>query len=125
MEIQWRWDNNRRLILTCAGELGWDSMDLLMRRVSEALPGHDEPQVLMDLEAVDFVASAGIGTLLRVRKQVCDLGGTLVIARPAPLIWQLFTTIGMDRHIPVLATLDEARQYLDQVSCAVAANSST
>jgi anti-anti-sigma factor len=118
MELQLRWEQDVRLVLTCSGEIGWDAVDLLNRRVGEALKTYNVTQVIVNIEAVEFVTSVGIGALLQFRKLVEYQGGRMVIAGAAPMIAQLFATIGLDRHIPVLASLDEARRLLEQACCA-------
>jgi hypothetical protein len=56
-----------REIRLMAGELGWDAMESMTCQAGDALKGHDQPQVLLDIEAVDFVTSAGIGAVLSAR----------------------------------------------------------
>jgi anti-anti-sigma factor len=111
MELQLRWDEGM-LLLNCAGEIGWDGVDVLVRRTGEALDGHEQPQVLIDLEAVDFITSAGIGALLQLRKLIADRGGRGVLVGAAPMISQLFATVGLNRHVPVAETMAQARRLL-------------
>lgn len=122
MELQLGWDGDDRLDLTCSGEIGWDAAELLSRRISEALEGRPKPQVLMDIEDVDFITSAGIGALLQLRKCVSDRGGRIVIACASPMIAQLFTTVGLDRYMPLAASVEAGRRLLTQTGAVITAN---
>lgn len=116
MELRMCQEGHSRLVLACFGEIGWDSADQLVKKVTGEVEGHASPQVIVDLEGVDCITSAGIGGLLQLRRYVLDRHGCLVMARPGPLIAHLFRTIGLDRHLPLFDTLDDARRILDQAA---------
>lgn len=113
MKVQFVWEDSDRLIVTCSGELGWDAQDELVKRVTEAVAGR-RPHVVIDLEAVEVITSAGLGSILQIRKRVGEQDGRLVLACASPQISQLFTTVGLDRHIQMADTLESARELLTQ-----------
>lgn len=111
MKVELAWEEGDRLIVTCWGQLGWDAQDELVKRVQEKIAGRC-PQVIIDLESVEFITSAGLGSLLQVRKHVSGAGGRLVLACPSRPVEQLLRTVGLDRHIPIVQTLEAGRETL-------------
>lgn len=68
--------------------------------------------VLVDLTAVDFIASIGIRLLLQNAKALKSRGGNLALYKPQPLVAEALTTAGIDLLIPVYGDLDTATTAL-------------
>lgn len=68
--------------------------------------------VLIDLAAVDFIASIGIRLLLQNAKSLRNRGGKLALYRPQPLVAEALTTAGIDLLIPLDDDLDAANAAL-------------
>ena len=114
MKMQLTWDNDRRAVLTCSGDIGFDDRDDLPRKIEEAIGVRSNPQVIFNLEAVDFVNSAGLGALLITRQLILDRKGQLILANVPPKITELFSTTGLDRLMDMAETLSRAREMLDE-----------
>ena len=112
MDIQLTWEDERRLLITCSGDIGWDDRDELVKKIRNAVGEKQEPHLVMDLEAVDFVNSAGLGALIQVLKFLGEREGKLVMAKVPPNLLNLFTTVRFDRLIHFADTLEEARTFL-------------
>jgi anti-sigma B factor antagonist len=69
-----------------------------------------QKSVIVDLQAVDFLASVGIRTLLVVAKAVAKRGGKMVLLNPDPTITRILEVSGVDSFIPVHRTIEEARR---------------
>ena len=110
--MQVTWDSSQRAVLTCSGNIGWEDRDNLLNRLVETIAGAEQPELVMDFEAVDFVNSAGLGALLQAAKLVADRAGRLVITKVPPHLLRLFNNVRLDRLVPLTATMDEARQRL-------------
>lgn len=121
METQLAWEAGDRLVVTCSGSLSWDAQDYLVRPIHDAIESRCPRQVLVDLEAVDMVTSAGLGCILQIRKQVVEQGARLVLTSAPPMIAQLFRLVGLDRHVDMTGTLESGRELLD--ACPQAAQS--
>ncbi len=65
-------------------------------------------QLVIDLGGVPFVDSAGLGVLIGAVRRVHELGGEVAVACPRPALANLFHVTGVDRLVPVAATVDEA-----------------
>lgn len=118
MKMEMARETEHRLIVICSGQMGWDSQEELVRRLGQALEGRARPDVLVDLEGVDLITSAGLGSLLQVRKMVSEQGGRLVFTGASPLVAELFRTVGLDRHILMTDTLENGRTLLAQAGVA-------
>jgi anti-sigma B factor antagonist len=64
--------------------------------------------VIVDLSAVDFLASMGIRMLVAASQEQEQLGGKLLLAGPDELTMRILKTTGIDQLVPVHATADEA-----------------
>ena len=65
--------------------------------------------VIVDLSAVQFAASIGIGQLIRAAKEVKSRGGHLVVLASAnSAVMISLTTTGIDKMIPVFQFMTDA-----------------
>jgi anti-anti-sigma factor len=64
--------------------------------------------VIVDMAAVDFLASIGIRTLLVGAKTMQRRGGRLVLVAPQPEVMKVLEVMGMLELLPVAASHDEA-----------------
>lgn len=64
----------------------------------------EKQKIIVDLSAVNFLASYGIRVLLVGAKIVKSKGGTLVILCPDNNVGKVLKTAGMDALIPIHAT---------------------
>ena len=67
-----------------------------------------EPNVIVDLSAVPFLASLGIRMLVAASQEQEQLGGKLVLAGPDELTKRVLFTTGIDQLVPVRADADDA-----------------
>ena len=67
-----------------------------------------EPNVIVDLSDVDFLASMGIRMLVSASQDQEQLGGRLVLAGPDELTMRILKATGIDQLVPVHATSDDA-----------------
>jgi len=65
-------------------------------------------RVVVDLSGVTFMASAGIGVLMGVRRVLSQSGGQLVLASPLGEVAMVLSMTGVSSVIPVAASVPEA-----------------
>lgn len=116
MDWQCHREGHGQLVLSCVGSLSWDVDDVLLLQVAAAVEGWPRPQVIVDLEAVDMVTSAGLGVLLQIDKRVHEGGGRCVIAGTSPAVMRIFQTVGLDRHITMVDSRQAAEALLQQAA---------
>jgi anti-anti-sigma factor len=64
--------------------------------------------VVVDLGAVDFLASAGLRQFFANARAQHRRGGALVLAEPQPDVRAVLDSTGVQQAIPVFGTVDEA-----------------
>jgi anti-sigma B factor antagonist len=93
-------------IVEVAGDIDLTTVAELRERLF-ALADAGQP-LIIDLNQVTFIDSTGLGVLIGAARRVDGHGGTLhaVCSQPQPrkLLWMT----GVDRRIPLSATVDEA-----------------
>ena len=67
-----------------------------------------EPNVVVDLSAVEFLASLGIRMLVAASQEQEKLGGRLVLAAPDAMTMRILKATGVDQLVPVSDTAADA-----------------
>jgi len=98
------------VIITAAGEIDIFTVARLREELF-TLAGHGRP-LIADLDRVTFLGAAGLGALAGAARRAADRGTSLhgVCARPQTrrLLW----LTGVDRRVPLAATVDGALMAL-------------
>jgi anti-anti-sigma factor len=70
------------------------------------------PSLLVDMTAVDWMSSAGVGVLMRALSRIRPLGGRLAIFGCSPNVGRVFEICQLSEVLNVSASPDEARRHL-------------
>ena len=93
-------------IAAVAGEIDIFTAAQLRERLSElAASSH---RMVIDLDQVTFIDSAGLSALVGAANHTAAHGGSLHAVCTRPNIRTLFRLTGLDRRIPPARTLDQA-----------------
>lgn len=68
--------------------------------------GHNK--LIVDLSAVDFLDSTGLGVLVKALKRVRENGGSLAVVTTTDRITKVFRITGLDAAIGLFGSVDEA-----------------
>ena len=68
--------------------------------------GHS--RLVLDLNGLTYLSSAGMRVLLRFHQRLVSLGGQLILAAPQPFVREVLATSGLDRALPVYDAVDQA-----------------
>jgi anti-sigma B factor antagonist len=93
-------------VATATGEIDISTVSWLRERLID-LADSGRPLVV-DLDQVSFIDSAGLAALVGTAKSAVAHGGSLYVACDRPKIRKLFRLTGLDSWIPLASTLDEA-----------------
>ena len=94
-------------LVTLAGEVDVYTAPALRSRLVEAADSGC-PQLIVDMSAVDFIDSSGLGVLVGILKRVSEQGSTMTIVSDREVVLKVFRITGLDRVFPIAATLAEA-----------------
>lgn len=70
--------------------------------------------LLIDLSAVPFMDSAGLGALIGGIRRAREAGGDVAVACSRPTLTRLLHTTGFDRIVPVTETVEAAAAALEE-----------
>jgi len=93
-------------VVRLGGELDLYNADAVREALRE-VAGKRPARLVVDLEEVDFIDSTALGALIEARSTLGG-SGTLLLAAPAHETRRALQVSGLDRHLPVHATVDEA-----------------
>jgi anti-anti-sigma factor len=106
-------DHEGYAVVTVVGEVdvttGFQLRDPLHELAGRKLWHH-----VVDLQAVTFLDSTGLGILVGDHKRLRDRGGSLQVVCGPGLVSRVFRLTGVDRIIPVRKSVEEAVAVLDQ-----------
>ncbi|HEX3610082.1 MAG TPA: STAS domain-containing protein [Sporichthyaceae bacterium] len=103
-------------VLTVAGEVDIDTVDLLRRALSDALTCGANPSVVVDLTGVTWFTAHGLTALVEARGQARALGKRLrVVVGDNRAVTVPLRATGLDRTVAPFPTLADA---LDPVAAA-------
>ncbi|MBV9195326.1 MAG: STAS domain-containing protein [Solirubrobacterales bacterium] len=89
-----RTDDPGEVVLTLHGALDLASGPELERCLNEVL-AQQHARVLVDLNELTFVDSAGISVLIRAKKQAEERARRLLLRRPTAQVQRLFSVVGL------------------------------
>jgi anti-sigma B factor antagonist len=104
-------DETDHVALRPVGELDAYSV-AQFREAFDELSG--EARLIVDLSAVQFMDSAGLGALIGGIRKVRENDGRISVLSTVPSITRLLHTTGFDRIVPVKEDLAEAIEVLDE-----------
>jgi anti-sigma B factor antagonist len=98
------------VIVTARGEIDIATVAKLRERLFE-LAATGRP-LIVDLDEVSFIDSAGLAALVGAAKRAAAHGGSLQVVSARRQARQLFRVTGLDTQIPLTQTLREAVESL-------------
>jgi anti-sigma B factor antagonist len=108
---------DRYTVCRPAGELDAFSVHEFRQALVEVASSR---RLIVDLSAVPFVDSAGLGALIGGIRRVREFGGAVVVACGRSTLASLLHTTGIDRIVTVTGTVAEAAAWLEQTASGVA-----
>src|SRR5687767_15028393 len=96
-------------VVAVRGELDFYTLPELKRTLAQ-IAGVDAPYVIVDLTHAALVDSTSLSALLETARGLRANGGELVVSSRDRSIRKVFAITGVDRLIPMHASLEEAVQ---------------
>ena len=92
------------LIVRVGGEIDHHSAVRVRTEVDARILSERPMRVLLELSAVDFMDSSGLGLIMGRLALVKNYGGTLSVLDPSPAVLKIMKLAGMERMVSVLRT---------------------
>jgi anti-sigma B factor antagonist len=102
-------DRDRYVVLAVHGEVDLGTGGRLMEAAGEALQQATGRPVILDLSAVDFLSSSGLGQLVALHEEARASGVALrIVVGQARAVIRPLTTMGLNEVLSLYGTVDEA-----------------
>ena len=100
MEINAK-STGRKLLLELSGELAHQGAAQAIRALDLALDAALPLHLALDLSGVTFMDSSGIALILRARRRMRTLGGSLLVCRVPQQARRVLDAAGIDRVVTI------------------------
>ena len=107
LEVQTRQTDGGVTVVAPTGRLDVAGAPALKEAMSQ-LGNNGPAKVVIDMEAVSFVDSTGLGSVISALKQIRNKDGELRLAAPNQQVRVVLELTTLDRVFPYYATLEEA-----------------
>ena len=102
-------ESNGQVVVALRGQL--DMAEAASVAAALAAVAASEPQIIVDLAALEFIDSSGVAALVRGRNLARHAGGELLLAAPQQQVLRVLTLTRVIDAFPLHATVDEAAGY--------------
>ena len=92
------------LVVHIGGEIDHHSAVEVRTEVDARIIAASPEKVLLELSAVDFMDSSGLGLIMGRFALIKKYGGTLALLDPSPAVMKMIKLAGMDRMVSILKT---------------------
>ncbi len=92
------------LIVHIGGEIDHHSAVAVRTEIDERIIAERPEKVFLELSAVDFMDSSGLGLIMGRFALMKKCGGTLAVLDPSPAVLKMIHLAGMERMVSILKT---------------------
>lgn len=101
MEMQYQVEN-RQLTIFLMGELDHHAAREMMESIGRCLEQNLPSKAFLDLSGLSFMDSSGIAVILRAKRRMEALGGSLVVGNVPHQAARVLKAAGLDRYVNIL-----------------------
>ncbi len=99
--------HGNQTIVTLRGELDLATQGTFRAQVIDLIVSGAN-HLVIDLSALDFLDSTGLGALIGIRRRTHALQGSMVLVCPTHAVLELFAIAGLEKVFDIRPTLDAA-----------------
>jgi anti-sigma B factor antagonist len=115
--LEFEGGDGRPLRAIVTGEIDFAGAPSMQAQIVSACARHDEHRLVLDLAAVEFMDSSGLRAVLHVQRELADEpGGGMAILGATEPVRKLLQLTGLERHLRVLDTLEQAETALAEAA---------
>ena len=112
MELQTIRMDDTLTVVSLNGRLDLSGVDSVSLPLTTSVATRRRPAII-DLSAVEFMASLGIGLLLRNAKTLKQHDAPMVLVGPRPAVEKTLRSAGVTELMPIAATMEEALRLVE------------
>ncbi|MBQ7346611.1 MAG: anti-sigma factor antagonist [Clostridia bacterium] len=92
------------MVVRVGGEIDHHNAVTVRTGIDERLTAERPQKVMLELSAVDFMDSSGLGLIMGRYALVKQYGGSLAVLDPSPAVLKIIKLAGMERMVSILRT---------------------
>ena len=96
------------VVVSAGGRVDATNAPLFDAHCRQALASHDRKSLILDLEDVEYLSSAGLRSILSLGKHTNTLGGKLILCGLKGTVREIFEIAGFLGLFPVADNLEKA-----------------
>ena len=100
----------RDLVIRVLGEIDHHGAVSVRTSIDKRITQDRPSRVLLELSAVDFMDSSGLGLIMGRFALVKQYGGTLAVLDPSPAVVKIMALAGMERMVPILRSNSKTKE---------------
>ena len=97
-------EKDGRFCIQLVGEIDHHSAVAVRTAIDDMIRSKRPCELVVDMSAVDFMDSSGLGLIMGRYALVKQYGGTLAVLDPSPAVLKIMRLAGMERMISILRT---------------------
>lgn len=89
------------IVVALSGEIDHHNAAFLRKGIDKLIYEKKPPKLILDLSAIEFMDSSGLGLIMGRYSLIRELGGELVVRNPTAGILRICKLAGMERMISI------------------------
>lgn len=96
------WSEKDKLYLKLSGEVDHHAVKGVREQIDELIIKNRPKTLIMELSAIDFMDSSGLGFVLGRFRKIKDIGGTVIILNPTRRSEEMLKMAGADKLLKIV-----------------------
>ena len=92
------------LVVSVSGEIDHHSALSMRRDVDNIIWNRTPTHLILDMSEVNFMDSSGLGFIMGRYSLMKEIGGSLSLRDPSPVVMKMLTTTGFDKKVRISNT---------------------
>ncbi len=93
------------LVVSVSGEIDHHSASGMRREVDNIIWNRTPTHLILDMSEVEFMDSSGLGFIMGRYALMREIGGSLSLRAPSPVVMKMLTMTGFDKKVRIMNTV--------------------